>query len=170
MIEKTLFEQTSYVMDNPKAGDVFTEMFSFWVYVVYRKGNKIGTLIAHGGNTVPPDGKVAETTLEKFQKRFKYNVPAFKNNYWVSLTKRKADVSAILEYWDKFEKDLGYEDAPQLIQVKDIKSQYGLTRATCASIAKDIFEAYQSKPKMTKVNIRNVITHNLIKSGLLIEE
>ena len=170
MSDKTLFEQTSYVMENPKAGDVFTEMFSFWVYVVYRKGNKIGTLIAHGGNTIPPDGKVAETTLEKFQNRFRYNIKALKNKYWVTLTKRKADVSGMLEYWDKFEKDFGYEDEPKQIPIKEIKSQHGLTRTECTNIAKDIFDAYQLKPKMTKVNIRNTITHNLTKNGLLIEE
>jgi len=170
MADKTLFQQTSYVMDNPKAGDVFTEFFSFWVYVLYRKGDVIKTLVAYGGNIVPPDGKVAETTVEKFQKRFSYNSPAMIHKYWVTLTKRNADVSKMIKHWDIFEKDYGYEDKPKIEQIPKINYQRGLTKTDASNIAQEIFEALQLKSKMTKVNIRNTITNNLLKNKLLIAE
>ncbi len=170
MADKTLFQQTSYVMDNPKAGDVFTEFFSFWVYVLYRKGDVIKTLVAYGGNIVPPDGKVAETTVEKFQKRFSYNSPAMIHKYWVTLTKRNADVSKMIKHWGAFEKDLGYEDEPQICQVPKIINNCGLTKTHISNISTDIFDMLQSKSKITKVKIRNTITNNLLKNKLLIDE
>jgi len=170
MADKTLSEQTSYVMDNPKAGDVFTEMFSFWVFVVYRKEDVIRTVVAHGGNTVPPQGKAAETTLEKFQKRFQYDSPAMRHKYWVTLTKRKADVSEFIKYWDKFERDFGYEDEPQICQAPKIIKNCGLTKTHILDISTDIFDMLQSKSKITKVKIRNTITNNLLKNKLLIDE
>ena len=64
---------TREAMLDPQPGDLFTEMLSVWVHVIERDGDMLKTLMAHGGNNIPPDGKVAEVPLHIFQERFQYS-------------------------------------------------------------------------------------------------
>jgi|GEM_PF-4027699 len=99
--------KTAEAMIDPQPGDLFTERYSFWLHIVDRNKNNIKTLTAHGGNTVPPDGKVAEVPLNIFLKRFQYDT--IPEKYWVTLVGRNKDFSEFLKHWNKFEKDNGYD-------------------------------------------------------------
>lgn len=65
-------KKTATAFDNPQVGDRFTEMYSFWLYVVGRKEDKVATLEASPPCTFPEDGKLKIQTVEEFKKRFAY--------------------------------------------------------------------------------------------------
>lgn len=65
-------EETAVAFDNPKVGDRFHEMCSFWVYVVAVHKEWIGILEASGPCTLPEEGKVSFMTKEDFKKRYAY--------------------------------------------------------------------------------------------------
>jgi len=98
---------TQEAMLDPQPGDLFTEMLSVWVHVIERDGDMLKTLIAHGGNNVPPDGKVAKVPLHIFQERFQYSTTNTK--YWVSLHSRENDFTALKECFDTLQPDDEYE-------------------------------------------------------------
>ena len=72
--------ETGKAMENPKVGDRFSEMFSFYVYVIGLDGNMITTMEGSPPCELPKDGEAKTMTLEQFRKRFAYNsIPG----YWV---------------------------------------------------------------------------------------
>ena len=89
---------TEEAFDDPQIGDRFHEMYSFWCYVVDRKGNYVTTMEASPPCAFPDDGKVKFQTLDEFRNRFSYeSIPG----YWVSLCDRGNDVSGWLEHHNK---------------------------------------------------------------------
>lgn len=93
---------------DPQPGDLFTEMYSFWLHVVDRNKDTVKTLVAHGGNQVPPDGKVAEVPLDIFRQRFEYG-ESLPEKSWVTLVERGKNFSSFKECWDDLKKDDGYD-------------------------------------------------------------
>jgi hypothetical protein len=82
--------RTAEAFSDPRVGDRFTEMYSFWMYVVGREGDCVVTMHASPPCTFPEDAKVTFSTLEEFQKRWAYeSIPG----YSVSLEDRDNDVS-----------------------------------------------------------------------------
>lgn len=87
-------------MSDPQIGDRFSEMCSFWVYIVYRNGQEVGYMEANPPCTFPDDGKFTLSTVREFKKRFGYeSIPGYwvtfcdsGNNVdgWVETTVRKA--------------------------------------------------------------------------------
>ena len=72
--------KTQVAMANPLVGDRFSEMFSFYIYVIGLDGNMITTLEASPPCEVPKDGEVKTMTLEQFRKRFAYSSTP---GYWI---------------------------------------------------------------------------------------
>lgn len=92
---KALCERTDEAFKNPRVGDRFHEMYSFYVYVVGLDGDRIFTLEASPPCTLPDDGKLREQTLQDFRTRFHYGtIPGT----WVHLADRSNDVSGWLEH------------------------------------------------------------------------
>lgn len=86
--------KTDVAMKSPRVGDRFSEMFSFWVYVIGIEGDKITIIEASPPCELPKDGKISTTTLSEFRKRFSYGaIPG----YWV----RYVDGDNNVEGWDK---------------------------------------------------------------------
>jgi hypothetical protein len=86
--------ETAAAFENPQTGDRFQEMYSFWVYVVDRKGNYVTTMEASPPCSFPDDGKVNHYSLAGFRERFSYgSIPG----YWVALAGRGHDVEGWLE-------------------------------------------------------------------------
>jgi hypothetical protein len=80
-------------MDDPQVGDRFSEMYTFWMFVVGRVGDEVVTMEASAPCTFPKDGVVHQYTLVEFRRRFGYeHIPG----YWVSLVDRGKDVKGWL--------------------------------------------------------------------------
>lgn len=73
-------QETDRAMRTPRVGDRFTEMYSYWVYVLKVNRNRIIYMEAHPPCELPKDGKVIESSIGDFRDRFSYgNIPG----YWV---------------------------------------------------------------------------------------
>ena len=101
--------KTNDMMLHLRSGMRFSEMLSAWLHIleVNEAQGTVKTLFAHGGNTIPPDGKVAEVPIGIFHRRFQYDHN--NTNYWVSFQDEGNDFSEWLDVWDSFEKDDGYD-------------------------------------------------------------
>lgn len=84
-----LKQKTNEAMLDPQPGDRFNEMYSFWVYVVFRSGNFVATLEGSPPVTFPTEGKLRTYTLDGFRSRFGYGTRV---GCWVYLTDRGNDV------------------------------------------------------------------------------
>lgn len=77
-----LFEEendlTIEAMNSPMPGDRFTEMFSFYVYVLKRDGDMITFMECNAPCELPKDGKVKRLPLDSFKKRYAYGtIPGY---------------------------------------------------------------------------------------------
>ena len=69
---------TEWAFKNPKVGDRFHEMYSFWVYVVAVRGNWVGIMEAAGPCELPKDGKVSFMTKDDFREKYAYGtIPGY---------------------------------------------------------------------------------------------
>ena len=91
MIKPPWKEDTELAMRDPQPGDRFTEIYSFWVYVIGRDGDEITYMEASPPCTLPRDGAVKTSTLREFQDHFAYggNTPG----YWITFVDSNNDVS-----------------------------------------------------------------------------
>lgn len=93
----TIEERKELTMDalcNPQAGDVFTEMYSFWVHVLKFADGYVWVLEGHGGQTMPRDGHLMKLTRAQFIAKYSYgSIPGT----WVYLVKRQVDFTGWLE-------------------------------------------------------------------------
>lgn len=75
-----LQQLTNDHMANPQVGDMFQEMYSFWVKVVERSNDQVKTL--EGNDTLI---KQWSGTVEEFQKRFAYgSIPGYSLSLYVA--------------------------------------------------------------------------------------
>ena len=78
-------QETAEAFDDPCAGDMFHEMFSHWVLVLHRDGDRIAWMTAGGGQTIHDDGKTTVGTVAQFKQKYAYgSIPG----YWVMLSRR----------------------------------------------------------------------------------
>lgn len=88
---------TLAALDSPRVGDRFTEMLSFWVYVIGIDGDTITTTEGSAPVIFPDEGKVRVQTKEEFKTRFLYKtIPG----PWVRLDARGKDVKGWLENYE----------------------------------------------------------------------
>ena len=96
-VNGTLEERKDLTMDalcNPQVGDVFTEMYSFWIHVLKVSEGYVWALEGHGGQTMPRDGHLMKLTRAQFIAKYSYgSIPGA----WVYLVKRQVDFSGWLE-------------------------------------------------------------------------
>lgn len=85
-------QATIVALKDPKVGDRFSEMLSFWVYVLLREGNLVVWMEAHPPCELPKDGIVKVGTLRDFERHFTDSAGA-----WVLLEDRGNDVSGWLD-------------------------------------------------------------------------
>jgi hypothetical protein len=87
-------KMTEEAMQLPQVGDRFTEMYSFWMYVVARVGDVVVTREGSPPVTFPEGAALKSYTLAEFRERFSCgSIPG----YWVSLVDRGNDVRG----WDE---------------------------------------------------------------------
>ena len=80
---------TEDALADPRVGDRFHEMHSFWLYVVRRDGDIVTTMEGSPPMTLPDDGKVRVQTVAELRGRLAYgNIPG----YWVRLRDRGNNV------------------------------------------------------------------------------
>lgn len=80
---------TEIAMDDPQVGDLYSEMFSFYLYVVERDGDKVVTMEGSPPCEFPND-KVKAQTVEELKARFAYgSIPG----YSIKLLGRGNDVA-----------------------------------------------------------------------------
>ena len=63
---------TKWAFNNPKVGDRFQEMYSYWVYVVAVHNEWVGIMEASPPCELPEDGKVSFLTKEDFKEKYAY--------------------------------------------------------------------------------------------------
>ena len=82
--------KTEQAMNEPRPGDVFSEMYAFYVYVLERHGDLVVFMEANPPCTLPVDGKIGTLPLDEFKSRYAYEtIPG----YSVRLFSRDKDVS-----------------------------------------------------------------------------
>jgi hypothetical protein len=84
---------TAAAFAEPRVGDRYTEMYSFWLFVVDVRGGMIETLEGNSPCEFPQDGKRWIGPKEAFQERFAYKSPSLEGQYWLRLVDRDNDVS-----------------------------------------------------------------------------
>ena len=82
---------TLEAMRDPRPGDRFHEMYSFYVYVVAVENDQVTTIEGSPPCTFPNEGKIKSLSREAFYKRFAYAHDSEK--FWVTLANRGNDVS-----------------------------------------------------------------------------
>ena len=65
--------QTMEALKDPKVGDRFHEMYSYWMYVLAVTPETVTFIGAGGPCTFPDDGKIETVSRERFLKKFTYN-------------------------------------------------------------------------------------------------
>jgi hypothetical protein len=82
---------TDEAFAQPRPGDIFHEMWSFWVVVVYVDDDHVVVMEGHPPCTLPRDGKLRGfETHDDYRKTYSYGtIP----RYWVRLDKRDQDVT-----------------------------------------------------------------------------
>jgi hypothetical protein len=88
-------DRTHQAIMNPQVGDRFTEMCTFWVYVVNVCGNIVTTMEANGPCTFPDNGKVRVMTVDEFRERLSYS--GHNGHYWARLIDRGNNVGGWLD-------------------------------------------------------------------------
>ncbi len=63
---------TEEARQDPQPGDLWSEMCSFWLYVVARRGDRITTLSRGAPCSFPEDGELEEMTLDQWRERYSY--------------------------------------------------------------------------------------------------
>jgi len=81
-------QKTIEAMNNPKAGDRFSEMLSFWVIVLERRKDVVAVMEANPPCTVPKDGTIYYATIDEFKKRYQYDKKS--ERYWVSFDSNRS--------------------------------------------------------------------------------
>jgi hypothetical protein len=87
-------EKTKEAFTDPQVGDRFTEMYSFWMYIIGRRGNKVITMEGSPPITFPEGATMHTYTLEEFNTRFSYGSI---DGYWVTLVDRGNNVEGWIE-------------------------------------------------------------------------
>lgn len=83
-------QATHEAIKDPQVGDRFSEMYNFWVYVVYRDRDTVVTM--EGSPPCEfPNNSAKTYTLDEFNKRFHYASPKL-DNYWIRLVDRNNNV------------------------------------------------------------------------------
>ena len=81
---------TDVAMRDPQVGDAFTEMMSYWVYVVAVDGDTVEWLDGNPPCTFPTIGVTRHiSSKEEFRARFAYECV---DGYWITLMHRGVDV------------------------------------------------------------------------------
>src|SRR5690349_4293795 len=73
---------TEAAFEAPRTGDVFHDMYSFWVAVLWADDRLITYVTKAGAQRGPGEAKLFATTVTEFRKRF---------SEWALLAKRDAD-------------------------------------------------------------------------------
>ena len=68
-------EQAREALRNPRVGDRFHEMYSFWICVVERQGDRVTTMQASAPCTFPEDAEVRFWSVEEFGTYFGVDRP-----------------------------------------------------------------------------------------------
>lgn len=69
-------------MVDPQPGDVFHEMYSYYVMIVARQGDNVEFVENHPPCTLPEDGVRGTLSLSEFRDKFR-NIGAV-GGYWIS--------------------------------------------------------------------------------------
>lgn len=144
-------KETWAAIIDPQPGDLFTEMYSFWLHVLDRNKYTVKVLIAHGGDTVPPDGKVAEVPLDIYKQFMEYG-EHLPEKSWCTLVKRDQDFTEFLKSWDNFKKFDGFEK-----YINPIRKDHPFVTKTVNQLLKD--------PKFKDV-VTEMVVQSLLKMKL----
>jgi Zn-finger protein len=98
---ETKKDDTLIALKDPKIGDVYTEFYSFFVYVLGRNDTVVTYMEANSPCELPKDGKTHTSTLEDFNAKFTYDRI---DGSWVRLINRGKDIvpSWAVEYMKEY--------------------------------------------------------------------
>lgn len=82
---------TDAAFAEPKAGDLFHEMYSYWVAVLHAQGNVVTYVTKAGGLRGDGEYTLHASSADEFRNRFSYGAPDL--GHWVILSRRDADVT-----------------------------------------------------------------------------
>jgi len=98
-------KMTPEKMKNPQVGDYFSEMMSFYVFVLKYEGDQVTYMEARAGQTIPRDGKLVISSYQEFHDRFQYDSDGMKGKYWVNYRGQYSEIT-INEWLEFFKKEI----------------------------------------------------------------
>jgi hypothetical protein len=81
-------KETIEAINDPRVGDRFQEMYSFYLYVIAVNGNSVVTMEGSPPVTFPDEGKIKIQTKAEFKERLSSG-----SGFWVNLEGRNHDVT-----------------------------------------------------------------------------
>lgn len=94
MQENERTKQTMEALENPRVGDRFTEMYSYWMFVLEVRNETVTFISASVPCSLPEDGIVETLSREDFVKKFSYAVLP---GAWVTLKNHDHNVAGWLK-------------------------------------------------------------------------
>jgi hypothetical protein len=88
-------KQTIEALKNPRVGDRFHEMYSFWMYVLAVTPETVTFITASPPCTFPDDGKIETLSRNEFVKKFTYQ--SIPGKSYMMLVDRGNDVEGWLD-------------------------------------------------------------------------
>lgn len=81
--------ETDIAVNDPQPGDLYSELYSFWLYVIAVAADTVVTMEGSPPVTFPDEGRVRIQTKAEFKKRLSYeSIPG----YWVMIHSRGNNV------------------------------------------------------------------------------
>lgn len=87
-------QETLLAFNNPQVGDCFTEMYSFYMYVIGVEEDKIYVIEGNPPCELPKDGILRVLTRKEFKKHYGYGTQP---GFWVTWVNGDNDVNGWLE-------------------------------------------------------------------------
>jgi hypothetical protein len=96
-------KMTPEKMKNPQAGDYFSEMLSFYCFILKHEDGQVIYMEARAGQTIPRDGKIVISSYQEFHDRFQYDSESMKGQYWVDYNGQYSEIT--INEWLEYHKE-----------------------------------------------------------------
>lgn len=142
-------KKTRLSLKKPKQGDYFSEMYSFWVYILDVKGDGQILTMESSGDPGEPNYKgwyfCSYSNSEELMKRFEYST--VENEYTISYVgrKNKEDIEGYLKYFNDRGSQVSMKDRAKNKLKKEISSLKKTRDQLLKDRFKDVIKTLQEK-------------------------
>jgi hypothetical protein len=109
-------QMTPEKMKNPQAGDYFSEMMSFYCFILKHEDGQVIYMEVHGGQTITRDGKIVISSYQEFHDHLQYDSDAMKGKYWVDY-RGQYSLITISEWLEYFKEEIDNYVFPEVVTI-----------------------------------------------------